>query len=230
MKSILLATTVLAGLSGGAIAADAVSAAPVPAPLPVASAYNWTGGYIGAEVGGAVGGNVDEKLVNLPYYRQHPRGVFGGIFGGYNYQLQGGVVVGVEGDLNWGGVKASGDSIVSGPVFSATTKLDWTGSARVRLGYARDRFMPYVTGGFAAAHFRFDELRLGTHYGDASRDLTGWTVGAGAEYAVTDRWTLRAEYRYTQYGKENFVEVPSNERWEAKIRTHDLRVGVAYKF
>ena len=139
------------------------------------------------------------------------------------------MVVGIEGDVNWGDVKATGATI-GDPDFTSTTKLDWSGSGRVRLGYAFDRIMPYVTGGFAVARLRFEEREDGSFYSEASRNLTGWTIGTGAEYAVTDNWTLRGEYRYTHYGKKSFVAEPEDENWEARIRTHDLRLGAAYKF
>jgi len=30
-----------------------------------------------------------------------------------------------------------------------------------------------------------------------SKTMTGWTLGAGLEYALTERWTVRGEYRYS---------------------------------
>ena len=49
MKKFLLSTTILAALTGSAVAADMAVKAPPPAPLPVI--YNWTGFYIGANGG-----------------------------------------------------------------------------------------------------------------------------------------------------------------------------------
>ncbi|PSJ50340.1 outer membrane protein [Pseudaminobacter soli (ex Li et al. 2025)] len=224
MRNFIIASALLAASTTGAKAADVVVQEPV-------AAYNWSGVYVGGQVGYVAGGKVNHDYVvsDMYDYRLSPRGAFGGIFGGYNYQLDGGVVVGIEGDVNWGDVKATGET-VGDPDFASTTKLAWNGSGRVRLGYAFDRVMPYVTGGFAVARLRFEERENGSFYDEAAKNLTGWTLGAGAEYAVTDNWTLRGEYRYTQYGKKDFVAMPQDEKWETKIRTHDLRLGVAYKF
>lgn len=226
MKSIFLASAFLFAVAGSAFAADAVVY------QEGAAAYNWSGVYVGGQIGYVAGGKVNHEYdggSDTYDYRLNPRGGFGGIFGGYNYQLDGGVVVGIEGDVNWGDVKTTGATI-GDPDYTSTTKLAWSGSGRVRVGYAVDRLLPYVTGGFAVARLRFDEREDGDFYDKASTNLTGWTLGAGAEYAVTDNWTLRGEYRYTQYGKKGFVAMPEDENWEAKVRTHDLRLGVAYKF
>lgn len=225
MKNYIIASALLLTTIAGAQAADVVVQEPV-------AAYNWSGVYVGGQIGYVAGGKVNHEYdggSDTYDYRLNPRGAFGGVFGGYNYQLDGGVVVGIEGDVNWGDVKANGATI-GDPDYASTTKLAWSGSGRVRLGYAFDRLMPYVTGGFAVARLRFEERNDGSFYDEASRNLTGWTLGAGAEYAVTDNWTLRGEYRYTQYGKKGFVAMPQDENWEARIRTHDLRLGVAYKF
>lgn len=226
MKSILLAAVAVTVLTTGAFAADSVADAPI------ASTYDWTGAYIGAQAGYAAGGDVDhfwEGGDPIWDYRLSSRGGFGGIFAGYNHQLDGGVVVGLEGDIGWGDIKATGNAVGSA-IYTSTTKLDWTGSGRVRVGYALDRFMPYVTGGFAVARMQFEEKSLGNFYSQASKNLTGWTLGAGVEYAATENWTVRGEYRYTHYGKKSFVARQVNENWEARIRTHDFRLGVAYKF
>jgi len=223
---------ILAAFGAGMFAGSYCGAA-TATDMPIASTYNWSGAYVGAEAGYVAGGRMDlvyldESTINYDYHYK-PKGGFGGIFGGYNFQLNGGVVIGVEGDINWGDVTGAGAT--SGP-FTSTTKLDWTGSVRGRVGYALDRFMPYVTGGMAFSHLRFDEYRAGDPYGHGSENLTGWTVGAGAEYAFAANWILRGEYRYTQYGHQQFVEEPLGGpyQFDTKVSTHDLRVGVAYKF
>jgi outer membrane immunogenic protein len=229
MRKFIVASALLAASVTAAKAADVVVQEPV-------AAYNWSGVYVGGQIGYVAGGKVnhdyDFDSESEWNYRLSPRGAFGGIFGGYNYQLDGGVVLGVEGDFNWGSVKASGDN-VSVDRYTSSTKLDWAGAARARVGYAFDRFMPYIAGGPAIAHFRFEELDNGSFNSSASGTVTGWTIGAGGEYAVTDNWTLRGEYRYTQYGKKDFIASQpdvAEDQWTARVRTHDLRLGVAYKF
>lgn len=225
MQNYIIAAAFFAASITSANAADVVIQEPV-------AAYNWSGIYVGGQVGFVAGGRIGHEYDGGSDewdFRLNPEGAFGGIFVGYNYQLDNSVVLGLEGDFNWGNAKASGDN-VSARYYTSSTRLDWMGAVRARAGYAFDRFMPYVAGGVAFAHFRFEELDEGSFNSSASGTLTGWTIGAGAEYAVTDNWTLRGEYRYTQYGNKDFVATPVEDDWTARVRTHDLRLGVAYKF
>ena len=93
-----------------------------------------------------------------------------------------------------------------------------------------DRFLPYVTGGVAFGRLSFEEFDEGDFYGEAKADLVGWTLGAGAEYAVTDNWIVRGEYRYTKFNDEDFVSQPEEEDYNVDADIHDLRIGAAYKF
>ena len=93
-----------------------------------------------------------------------------------------------------------------------------------------DRFLPYVAAGVAFGRFDFEELEDGDFYGDADKDLIGWTLGLGAEYAVTGNWIVRGDYRYTEFDDQDFVEQPVDDDWNVKLRSHDIRFGVAYKF
>ncbi|WP_332059734.1 outer membrane protein [Bartonella sp. CB74] len=62
---------------------------------------------------------------------------------------------------------------------------------------------------------------------DATNIMVGYTLGAGFDFAMTDNVILRAEYRYSDFGKKKFLD-----DFESKIayKTNDFRVGVAYKF
>jgi outer membrane immunogenic protein len=81
-----------------------------------------------------------------------PKGAFGGGYVGYNYQFSGGFVVGAEADINASAAKSDHNAFPAGPFgpgFSGEGDLKWFGSARLRVGYAFDRFLPFVTGGVA---------------------------------------------------------------------------------
>ena len=225
MKAIVLGTVLALGSAGYAAAADAI----VEEVVVVDSAYNWSGVYVGGQIGYA---SADADYVydygsDPDYnYSHDPGGFIGGIYAGYNHQFSNGVVLGAEADIIWGDLE---DSSVAAEGYSATTNLDWNGSARVRLGYAMGRFLPYVTGGIAFGHFDFEELDEGEPYGDGHGDLVGWTIGAGAEYAVTDNWIVRGEYRYTDFNTETFVS-SAGDAYDLDVDSHDIRLGVAYKF
>ena len=250
MKKIvaLLAMTVL---SGQAFAADAIVSAPEPAPVEY-STFSWTGAYIGAHAGYGWGKSHD---VNNPDAReQKTKGGFGGLQAGYNWQFDNNVVLGAEADVSFGSVKKNwGGANVNDPYYGSD-KLSTNGTVRARLGYAADRFLPYVTGGFAWGQSKYslgcDSDRVSATIGycntpakkfdaDGKKTVTGWTAGAGLEYAVTDNWTIKTEYLHKNFGKNRVSVIDPNvvggtTEWKNnrnfKTSVNEVRIGVNYKF
>ncbi|QEE08557.1 porin family protein [Bartonella kosoyi] len=113
-------------------------------------------------------------------------------------------------------------------------KQKWAGATRVRVGFAAaDRIMPYVAGGVAytqleAAHgqVKVADKTFSASSSDETATMVGFTIGGGIDFAMTDNVLLRAEYRYSDYGKKKFF---AKEK-EYNFKTNDFRVGVAYKF
>ncbi|EJF83614.1 outer membrane protein [Bartonella rattimassiliensis] len=119
---------------------------------------------------------------------------------------------------------------------SHTFKQNWGGATRVRIGFAADRFMPYLAGGIAYGQFQ-DTVSISVKNEDggaiSSKNLTdetktmiGYTIGGGIDFALLDNVIVRAEYRYFDFGKKKFAK----EKFEVNYKTNDFRVGVAYKF
>ena len=157
--------------------------APVYTPV-----YNWTGLYLGVNGGGGWGNST------WTAYRRD-LSLSGGLVGGtlgYNWQF-GQTVVGIETDLQWSDIKGSGAC-----AFGCETRNNWFGTVRGRLGYAWDRFMPYVTGGLAYGNFEANPA-IGPF---VSQDTTnaGWTVGVGVEFALAQQWTAKVEYLHVDLG------------------------------
>ncbi|WP_273787822.1 outer membrane protein [Bartonella grahamii] len=121
---------------------------------------------------------------------------------------------------------------------SSTLKEKWSGATRVRIGFAvADRIMPYVAGGVAYAQMQGTYTIKATEatgnaeiatakFFDATKTFVGYTIGGGVDFAMTDNVLLRAEYRYSDYGKKQF----DRDTDEFSYKTNDFRVGVAYKF
>ncbi|WP_375619562.1 outer membrane protein [Bartonella sp. TS25HLJMH] len=125
---------------------------------------------------------------------------------------------------------------------SVTMKEKWSGATRVRIGFATDRIMPYIAGGVAYTQMQGISAIEVKKAGDAGDDankviasgnvhdetktLVGFTLGAGVDFAMTDNVLLRAEYRYSDYGKKKYFK----DTAELQYKTNDFRVGVAYKF
>jgi outer membrane immunogenic protein len=229
-----LATAGISAASAADLPSRAAPLAPVFAPVPV---FTWTGFYVGGQVG--YGWNANDNDFVLPGGFVVQSGDFGdegdgflaGVHAGYNVQL-GSFVVGVEGDIE--GVFGDDDDedvVITrdGVVFTnygfAGNALDWQGSIRARAGFAFDRALIYATGGFAFAGLS-DGFGI---VGDDDDTLTGWTLGAGVEYAFTNNLTTRLEYRYTSFdgGSNVFNDVDLGDN---EIEFHTVRVGLSYKF
>lgn len=192
IRKVLICSAAMAAISTAALSADLPSSrAPVaPPPIPV---FSWTGVYLGGQVGYAFG---NDTLTNAAgaTVSASPKGVIGGAHAGYNYQFPGnGLVLGLEGDINGSGYKGTGN--LAG-VNLYTTKIPVEGSIRGRAGFAVDRALFYATGGAA-----FGSIKDSFVTGDTSSTTrVGYTVGGGIQYAITNDWSVRAEYRYTNYG------------------------------
>lgn len=187
--------------------------APAPTPAYFTKApivvSGWSGPYIGVHAGYGWGSFDTE----LPEFLD-PKGGFGGIQSGYNWQLSRNWVVGVEGDSSWGTIKN---------VIGATNvDVDALGSVRARLGYAMNNVLFYGTGGLAWAHA--NSATLG-----ASRDqyYIGWTAGLGVEYAFNQRWSAKVEYLYADYG--TIRDVNAGATFDASLDSHTVRVGLNYR-
>ena len=94
---------------------------------------------------------------------------------------------------------------------------------RARIGYAFDRTLIFATGGVAFT--QFSASLSDENFVDADQNLTGWTIGAGAEYAFTNNWIGRVEYRYYDFSDDTLEGFG-----DFGVETNTLTVGVSYKF
>jgi opacity protein-like surface antigen len=72
--------------------------------------------------------------------------------------------------------------------------------------------LAYVKGGAAWANSNVDMIinndlfeKVGGNTANTGITSWGWTLGAGAEYAMTAHWTVRAEYDYMDLGSKNVL-------------------------
>jgi outer membrane immunogenic protein len=215
---------VLAGVSaiavvtmmGSANAADMPrrSAMPAKAPMYVSQTYNWTGVYAGINGGYGWGrSNFSAPLSTGDFNTKG--GQVGGTLG-YNYQV-GQAVFGLEGDLDWSDVHGSGTC----GALTCETKNTWLGTARGRIGYAFDRFMPYVTGGLAVGGIK----NSATGLGESTTTKAGYALGGGIEAALTGPWTAKVEYLYADLGRSS---APTGS--DASFKANLVRAGLNYRF
>ena len=203
----LAATAMALPLSLQARAADAIVEAPPAPPVAIESApaYLWAGGYAGV-YGGYKWGETD--------YTSDNDGWNGGVYGGYNWQADN-FVYGIEGDVGYSGADGSNATYAS--------EQGAEGSLRARFGYDMNPFLVYGTAGVAATN-----LELSNGAGSDDNTMIGYTVGAGVETFLTENVTARLEYRYTDYGSEDFNLGGTNI--STGYDDHSVRAGIGLKF
>ncbi len=242
MKKILMSAAALAALSTAAFAADLPSKkAAYMAPTPAAYAFSWTGAYIGGQMG-YFGSRVSGPFTtstgtNSAAYSINKSSFLLGAYAGYNYQFAGNIVVGVEGDIDAVlGNRGRRNGIIpltGGPLYDVTARQTYNGAIRGRLGYAYDRALFYVAGGFAFGNVKTTYANAGAApFLGVNSQRTGYTLGAGLDYAITNNIIARLEYRYTDLGRKSFNNptVGINTADSVKARSNAVLVGVAYKF
>ena len=170
-----------------------------------------------------------------PAFPVRSSGFIGGGQLGYNYQT-GAVVWGVEADFQGANIHGSnvqsltavppgfggiGNTVTIAGV--ADKKLDFLGTVRGRVGVAFDPLLPvllYATGGFAYGHVSSNttltEVVGGPCFcglpaaatGSISTTRTGWSAGAGGEWAFSPALSVRVEWLHYDLGTPSYGLTP----------------------
>ncbi len=198
-------------------------------------------------------------------YSVRESGFTGGGQLGCNFQMGSSWVFGAEGDVNGAGLSHSinatygattGTLASNAHSESLTTRLDWYSTVRGRVGFlVTPNLLLYGTGGVAIGHFEQDatvtfasdpavRLQNFNFAGSASPTLTGLVYGGGAEYALPNNWTIKAEYLRLDFGSRNYsatcaatvtgcapvASVPFVWTVYSRLREDIVRIGVNYRF
>jgi outer membrane immunogenic protein len=184
--------------------------------------FSWSGIYVGGELGGG--------WADTHWLTNHVRSV-GTCAASPGFKLQcdpvdqtsssfvGGGQVGARwqsGHLVFGLEVSAGDAHfhvrsldVNAPFVATSTLNNETDvrtlfSSNLQLGYAWDRTLWYVKGGYAGADLRQNTIATpipanGTsNFAPVSQWANGWTIGSGLEYALIRNISVGVEYNYTR--------------------------------
>lgn len=201
LKLALLGATFLIGAAGAASAADIYNKGSYKdTPEPYIPAIGWTGFYFGINGGGAFfnDNSFSDNGETIVDFSRDDTWV-AGVHAGYNWERPGGLVFGIEGDVDFG------------------DNIDYLASARGRLGYAMGPTLWYATGG--AAFIKADDA-----FGD-SRSDTGWVAGGGVEYKLRPNVSVGLEGLYYDFGNGSDSDIgrvhfheDDNNFWTARAR------------
>ncbi|MGC1178376.1 MAG: carbohydrate porin [Methyloceanibacter sp.] len=216
--------------------------------LPVPSAYDWTGFYVGGHLGYAWGSSnftapgISGSLnLSQPVDTFYETGsFFEGLQAGYDYMLPNRIVIGAEADAsfpsfpNLAGISIGGTSTFTSPTIGAESYSETvrsSGTVRGRIGYAPGNWLFYATGGFA---WTYDQLSLTQLASGATGSpflwRLGWAAGAGVEVPVAPHWTGRLEYLFTDYGISGVTFLGGTQRIDSDFSLQELRAGLNYQF
>jgi outer membrane immunogenic protein len=191
--------------------------------------YSWTGFYLGAHAGfilaNADASAADTAAITATYGRMpKPEGGFAGLHAGYNYQLPSKLVLGVEASVDGLGIDGLKDTLGIAPGSSLKVTTDWVFGVVGRVGYAVDRWLPYVFAGGTWAHDK--EIGFNPFIGPfaLANMHSGWTTGAGVEYAFANRWSGRLQYRYIDVDRQQYNRV------QVGGTASGVDVGASYHF
>jgi outer membrane immunogenic protein len=110
---------------------------------------------------------------------------------------------------------------------SLTTTLNRGPTVRGRAGYAWDRVLFYGTGGAAFANVQAGAGALPF----SSSTQTGWTAGAGVEYAFAPNWTAKVEYLFVDLQNASCpVGSCGSTTTTVSLNENIIRGGVNFKF
>jgi opacity protein-like surface antigen len=199
-----------------------------------AEGYDWSGPYAGVSAGSTWGRThwADQGDPADPDYAGY---LIGGQ-AGYNFQ-SGRFVWGVEGDAGYSNAQG-GKACPSQPdLYYCEDYAGTLGSLTARLGYTWGRALLYAKGGWA-----FGEVTAGTHLNFMATPLpggmqvahstnweSGWTLGGGIEFALTNRWSAKAEYMHYEFPQDTFT-VAQNVTSNATTSGDTVRIGLNYHF
>jgi outer membrane immunogenic protein len=182
--------------------------------------------------GGGGFGNVGGTCVPPTSFKIN--GLPGGLQAGYDWQINQRWLLGLETDFDWSRIKGSGSSnfrVAGNPTtFSASEDVTRFGTVRARFGFLpTSTLLAYVTGGLAYGRVEENAALINSvaglqgqfgafgytcgpsgnncFVGGSSSTATGWTLGGGFEYVLSQNISLKAEYLYVNLGRGDTVNV-----------------------
>jgi outer membrane immunogenic protein len=209
---------------------------------PVQVGPNWNGFYLGVGIGagslvaeesvykqlcerdGYCEPWVPTEVVPVSNTEHGGDGIFGTVTVGFDRVIRPGWVAGVFADYDFGSTISSESS-----KFSVDHDYSWAVGGR--LGFlVNPTTLIYGTAGYTQA--QFSASKSGPHGFDTSSTFSGYFVWAGLETFLRQNWTLKLEYRYSDFGSETMddIEYCWDKGTDLDPSTHTARLVLSYRF
>ncbi|NJM34193.1 MAG: porin family protein [Rhodomicrobium sp.] len=164
-------------------------------------------------------------------------GVLGGIQLGYNVR-NGNFLLGVEGELGW--LNIDEEKTLIRPQNDRdflSAEYGLYGTLALRAGLIYENALLYVKGGAAIARIETEaadidenggvfEIFPGSFISDDGIE-TGFAVGGGVEYALSEKIAIKAEYLYMDFGSSKAVS-PQGDIYKTEHSLHTAKVGLNF--
>jgi outer membrane immunogenic protein len=107
-------------------------------------------------------------------------------------------------------------------------------TATARLGYAWDRWLAYVKGGYAGADVEFRAFNdaTGEHLLNTNHFVDGYTVGGGLEYALFQGVRIGVDYSYVDlqpYELSTRTNFGGSEHFETPAEVHAVTARINFQ-
>jgi outer membrane immunogenic protein len=219
-----------------------------PARKVAAPYYNWTGCYVGGTVGYAAAN--DWKSTDLNGFNTTGANPFnfslgnqatGGGTLGCNWQANSWLVLGIEGEGGYLNVQGgasptlvgAGLNNVSGfSTLGDVAKVSGYGLIAGRAGVAFDRLLIYSKIGvaFYNSSATITDAAAPGFVASGSKSQSPFAAGLGAEYAIYDHWTGKAEYVFFDKGSSFNACGPGACFKQDPSAIQTFKLGLNYKF
>jgi opacity protein-like surface antigen len=177
--------------------------------------YDWSGFYIGAHLGGGLALTDIDDPFGPSLYGDTVRsaGPIAGAQAGYNWQF-GRTLLGLETDVSWTDLYGTDTCFASSGFYvsaNCSSQIDALGTLAARLGWLIGPDAGTLLYGKAGAAWMHQDVDATANGGAGTPTTTadgfhwGWMLGAGAERALSRRWSLRGEYDFLSFGSDGLA-------------------------
>lgn len=194
--------------------------------------FAWQGLYVGASIGGGWGTST-QNYDRAGDHGEADLDLSGGaiaVTGGYNWRMTDRWVAGLEADLGVMNVSKGTTTVFDGHNWSSDVGPLW-GTLRGRAGYlVNNRTLAYATGGLAFA--QVDDTSIGNTPGETAKESglrPGLAIGLGVEYAMSETWSMKAEFLHLNFAEVNGSST-NNEDYTFDSSVNIFRVGANMQF